>query len=159
MGEQAMGEQAMGHALIGRLLLLMALLAIAPWQAAGQSEERAWLGVWTRDVVMSWPAHLFDNAGGALVARVEAQGPAQAASIRRGDVTVAVDAQTVRNATELTCLLQRRKPGDTVHISLLRLGARHTVTATLGRWPDPVQRRRTDSGDSISGGIAGEPAA
>ena len=108
---------------------MTALLAIVPWPAAGQSEERAWLGVWTGG------AHLFGSAGGALVGRVEAQGPAAAALIGGGDVNVAVDAQAVRNTTELACLLQRRKPGDTVHIAVLRMGARHTLTVRHGRWP------------------------
>jgi S1-C subfamily serine protease len=134
----------------GRLLLLAALLSASAWQASAQSEARAWLGVWVSNLAYR---------EGAFVARVDAQGPAAAATIRQGDVIVAVDAQAVRNMAELTCLLQARKPGDTVKLALLRRGAHHVVDATLGRWPDRAPPPRGDCADAISGKAGGQPAA
>jgi membrane-associated protease RseP (regulator of RpoE activity) len=147
----------LGLTFIRCLPLLTALLAIAPWQvagqAAGESEERSWLGVYVGNLGKDW-------SGGAFVARVVAQGPAAAASIRGGDVIVAVDAEAICNTTDLACLLRRRKPGDTVSITLLRTGARHIVTAKLGRWPyHPESPPRPDCADAISGTTAPGPAA
>ncbi len=142
----------MGHSRIGRLLVLTALLSGCAWawEAAAQSEARSWLGVWVGNVA---------HTGGAFVARVDAHGPAAEAAIRGGDVIVAVDTDTVRNTKELSCLLERRKPGDTVKLALLRRGARHTVEAKLGRWPDGATPPRSNCADAISGRTASGPAA
>jgi predicted metalloprotease with PDZ domain len=143
--------RAMGLLRIGRSLVLTALLATWAWQVPAQGERRSWLGVWVGNLA---------NAEGAYVARVDAHGPAAAAAIRGGDLIVGVDAQTVRNTRELTCLLERRKPGDTVNIAVLRRSIRHTVEVRLGRWPDSAPPpARGDCGDAISGRARNVPAA
>jgi S1-C subfamily serine protease len=151
-----MGLLRIGLLRIGRLLLVSAvLLSGLAWQAAAQGERRSWLGVWVTNLA---------HAEGAFVARVDAHGPAAGAAIRGGDVIVAVDAETVRNIRELTCLLQRRKPGDVVSIAVLRRGPasenardRHTVEVKLGRWPDGPPPPRGDCGDAISGRLSSGP--
>jgi S1-C subfamily serine protease len=139
----------MGFASIGRPLLLTALMAVAAWQAAAEDDPRPWLGVTVMDVGRDWPEETGGRARGALVARVVERGPAAGAAIRPGDVIVAVDARTVRDTRELVCLVQGRRPGDTLRITLMRRGARHVATAELGRWPD-TPPPRTDCGDAIS---------
>ena len=141
----------------GVLLVATVLLSALAWQATAQSERRSWLGVWVTNLT---------HAEGAFVARVDAHGPAAVAAIRGGDVIVAVDAEIVRNIRELTCLLQRRKPGDIVNIAVMRRGpgsrgadSRHTVEVKLGRWPDGPPPPRGDCGDAISGPISKAPAA
>jgi S1-C subfamily serine protease len=146
----------MGFTGFGRLLLA-ALFSMTAWQVTAQGQERAWLGVSVMNVPKTWPAHMTGTAGGAFVARVEAAGPALAASIQVGDIIVGVDAQTVRDTRELVCLVQSRKPGDTLNIALLRRGERHTVAAKLGVWPSPPPPR-LDCEDAISGRLAIEPA-
>ncbi len=148
----------MGLLRIGRLLLVLTvLLSALAWQAAAQSERRSWLGVWVTNLA---------HAEGAFVARVDLHGPAAEAAIRGGDVIVAVDAETVRNIRELTCLLEGRKPGDIVNVAVLRRGTggggtgnRHTVEVRLGRWPDGPPPPRGDCGDAISGRTSNGPAA
>jgi S1-C subfamily serine protease len=149
----------MGFTCFGRLLLLAALFSMTAWQVTAQGQERAWLGVSVMNVPKAWPAHVAGTAGGALVARVEAAGPALSASIQVGDIIVAVDAQSVRDTRELVCLVQSRKPGDMLNIALLRRGARHTVAAKLGVWPNPPPPRAEDCADAVSGRIVIEPAA
>lgn len=139
----------MGLAVTGRLLLLAALLWAPAWQATAQSEERAWLGVYIGNLA---------DAPGAFVAHVEPHGPAAAAAIFARDMIVAVNGRTVRNTRELSCLLERRKPGDTVEIAVLRRGGiRRAVTVKLGQWPDRVPPARGDCGDAISRRVR-EPA-
>jgi S1-C subfamily serine protease len=142
-------EQAMGPTFIRRLLLLAALISLTAWPAAAEGNDRPWLGVTVMNAGKEWPEDVGGKVGGALVARVVERGPAAGAAIRPGDVIVAVDSKTVRNTRELACLVQGRKPGDTVHITLLRRGARHIATAELGRWPD-TPPPRADCGDAIS---------
>lgn len=120
------------------LLLLTALFSIAAWQTSAQSDVRAWLGVTVTDATRE---HLQDNGGGdggSYVMVVEGAGPASTAGILRQDIIVAVDGQTAINSLELMCLLQARRPGEAVLITLVRGGQRHAVTAKLARWPERV---------------------
>jgi serine protease Do len=60
---------------------------------------------------------------GALVVEVDADGPADAADIRVGDVITAVDGHRVRDLHDYHGVLWRRRPGETVEIVLDRDGA------------------------------------
>lgn len=80
---------------------------------------------------------------GALVLGVEPGSPAAQAGIRPtrmaedgtlfpGDVIVEFDGEAVESAEDLRALLDRRKPGDTVRIALIRGSTRTEVDVTLG---------------------------
>ena len=77
---------------------------------------------------------------GAFVARVSAGGPADKAGIRRGDVILSVDGTKVDANHSLSSLIQGKKSGDTVTLSVTsvsdRAGKARDVTVTLGTGPD-----------------------
>jgi S1-C subfamily serine protease len=76
---------------------------------------------------------------GALVVQVVANGPAQKAGIREGDVIVAFDGTQVSSSDDLGAAILERDPGDRVQVSVVREnGDRVTVTATLGSRPLPA---------------------
>jgi membrane-associated protease RseP (regulator of RpoE activity) len=118
-----------------RLLLLLALLSIPAWPAMAQTEGRAWVGVTVIDASPSPGAESGAKTAGALVLGVEDGGPGATSGMRLGDHILAVDAEAVGNTRDLVCAIQARKPGDTVRFTLLRLGKRESLAATLGRWP------------------------
>ena len=143
----------MGLIFIGRLLWLTALLAIVPWPAAGQSEERAWLGVWTGG------AHLFGSAGGALVGRVEAQGPAAAALIGGGNVSVTGGStprpSATRRSLRASCSAANRATPSTSPCCAWARATPSRSGTGAGPEPAPARLRRCDFGeDGQAGGVS-----
>ncbi len=88
--------------------------------------HRAYLGVRVADT----------TAGGVLVARVEAGGPADRAGIRPGDLITAIGGHPTPTTEALAAVLAGYRPGDQVRVDVLhRDGGRGTVTVTLGQLP------------------------
>lgn len=77
-------------------------------------------------------------AEGALLARVQADSPASAAGLRRGDIVTAADDQTVATAQDLIDILAQHRPGDSIPLEVQRAGQRatRTVEVELGEHPD-----------------------
>jgi Do/DeqQ family serine protease len=73
-----------------------------------------------------------DEVEGALVNQVDADGPAAAAGLERGDVILAVDGEAVRDHNDLRNRIARRAPGSRARFEVLRSGERRSVEATLG---------------------------
>ncbi|MGZ4207651.1 MAG: S1C family serine protease [Actinomycetota bacterium] len=71
------------------------------------------------------------NSAGALVQSVVSGGPAQRAGLRPGDIVVAVDGTKVSSMDDLIAALSTHQPGQSVTITYIRSGARHTVSITL----------------------------
>jgi serine protease Do len=69
---------------------------------------------------------------GAVVMRVDPGGPAETAGMRPGDVITALDGGAVRDLHHFHDLLFRRKPGETVEVTLWREGQTVTVRPVLG---------------------------
>ena len=110
--------------------------------------HRALLGVETLPVT-GWLAEALDLPvqDGLLIETVTRGGPAAAAGLhggdrvvqagmRRiaigGDVIVAVDSQKVSNQFDLNLILNRKRPGDTVNITVYRGGKKMDITVKLG---------------------------
>ncbi|MBI2818037.1 MAG: trypsin-like peptidase domain-containing protein [Acidobacteria bacterium] len=114
--------------------------------------KRAYLGVSTQQITPPI-AELLDlpASQGLLIARLERGGPADAAGIQGGrslaiignqefilggDLLVEVDGTALNTAQDLTRYLQKKKPGDTVRLTLYRGRRRMTVDVKLGEMPD-----------------------
>jgi putative serine protease PepD len=79
-----------------------------------------------------------DSAGNQL-ARVQAlssDGPAAKAGLRTGDVIVAVDGQNTPGAEAVIAAVRTHQPGDKVRVTVIRNGARLTMTVTLANASD-----------------------
>ncbi|MFQ6058480.1 MAG: PDZ domain-containing protein [Anaerolineae bacterium] len=71
---------------------------------------------------------------GALVREVMPESPAERAGLRKGDVIVAVDGQTVDDHP-LSELVSKHEAGDEVELTVVRQGRELSLTAELGAWP------------------------
>ncbi|MDM0036917.1 trypsin-like peptidase domain-containing protein [Variovorax sp. J22P271] len=68
---------------------------------------------------------------GALVVQVDADGPARAAGLVRGDVVTAFDGRTISHFTTLLQQIVDAPPGRRVRVELWRHGAKRAVSVTL----------------------------
>ncbi len=71
------------------------------------------------------------SVAGAEVAEVTNGGGADAAGLKKGDVIVAVNGETVSSSKQLTGYIRRYKGGDTVTVTYIRDGKKYDVNATL----------------------------
>jgi S1-C subfamily serine protease len=114
--------------------------------------KRAYIGVSTEEVTPAI-AELLDLPAehGLLVARLTRGGAAENAGILGGrslavignqefiiggDLMVDVDGVPLNTAQDLTRYLQKKKPGETVHVTLYRGRRKMTVDVKLGEMPD-----------------------
>ncbi len=101
---------------------------------------RGYIGVQAQAVnaAMSDALHLPGGSSdehGALVASVEADGPASHAGLIPGDVIVAVNGQHVGNPRELAINVSQVIPGTHARLDVLRQGRAQTVDVTVGTLP------------------------
>jgi serine protease Do len=124
----------------------MLLLAMAgyhlPASRADDGGRTAWLGVYTQSLSAELRDALGHRGGGVLVNRVVDRSPADRAGIRKGDLIVRVNSESVDSPGELARVVQGRRVGDEVDIEILRDGDRQTLQATLAA--------RDDEGESGS---------
>ena len=100
--------------------------------------RRAWLGVVIQQVDRALAESFeLDHATGALVSQVEAEGPAQQAGLKAGDIILEFDGQAISDSRALPPLVGQHAPGDTVRLELLRDGRRSSLKVELGELPDP----------------------
>ena len=99
--------------------------------------RRGWLGVRIQPVDDT----IADSLGlgaprGALVAGVDAKGPAKPAGLMAGDVIVKFDGKDIKESRDLPRLVASMPVGRTVDVVVVRNGAELTKSVTLGRLED-----------------------
>jgi serine protease Do len=68
---------------------------------------------------------------GALIARVVANGPADAAGLQSGDIITRFDGQNIETARSLSRLVGELDAGDKIEVEYMRDGQRHETTTVL----------------------------
>jgi serine protease Do len=71
------------------------------------------------------------KAEGALVSDVQPDGPGAKAGMRTGDVITELDGKAVTDAGQLQMLVGQKRPGDTIHLQVVRDSKPTTVAVTL----------------------------
>lgn len=71
------------------------------------------------------------SEGGARVASVSPDSPAEQAGIQEGDIITSLDGRAVANSDELIVAIRDKSPGDRISVTLLRDGVRKVLKATL----------------------------
>ncbi len=87
---------------------------------------RGWLGV------SLTPQPLPNAPAGLRVTAVAANGPAQAAGIRTGDIVLSVNQVLATNAYVITQLIAATPPGESIEIEVMRNQQRFRATAVAG---------------------------
>ena len=111
--------------------------------------SRGWIGVQIQPVT----AEIADSLGlkkaeGALVAEPQANGPAAKAGIESGDVIIAVNGESVKDARELARTIGGLAPGNAVKLNVVHKGQDKVINLTLGQLPNTLEAKAdTDNGD------------
>jgi len=96
--------------------------------------QRGKLGVTIQPVTPEIAASLrLGDVRGALVSSVEANGPADKAGVKRGDVIVSIDGAPVGDSNTLRNHVAEHKPGTEMKLTVVRNGREESLTAKLGR--------------------------
>ncbi len=112
------------------------------------SVDRGWLGVQIQDFTPELAASMnLKDTRGAIVAEVVDGSPAQRAGFVQGDVVVAVNGTDVVDSKVLTRQVAALKAGQTASFTVLRDGARRSLTATIER-RDPERLASSDQSPS-----------
>ncbi|MDJ0865822.1 MAG: DegQ family serine endoprotease [Myxococcota bacterium] len=106
---------------------------------------RGWLGVVIQRITPDLQEALeLDDAGGALVSRVDPKGPAADAGIERGDVIVRFDDKKVGEMEELPRLVAAKPPGSKAKVVVVRDGKEKSFTVALGTLEEGERVARAD---------------
>ena len=91
------------------------------------------------------------NVKGVIVTQVDAGGPADRAGLKRGDVILALNGNTVTDSNTFRNEIASTSPGSTVSIRILRAGNEQEVKATLGELvPEQRTAESTDNNSPAS---------
>ncbi len=71
------------------------------------------------------------KAEGAVVSDVQPDAPGAKADLRTGDVITELDGKRVTDAGQLQMLVAQKKPGETVHLTVMRDNKTETIPVTL----------------------------
>ena len=97
---------------------------------------RGWMGVTLQEVTQDLARSFnLEQPHGALVAEVNADGPAAKAGLKAGDVIVAYAGQPVNDSADLPPRVGSTKPGANKTITVIRDGQEREIAVTLGQLP------------------------
>jgi hypothetical protein len=117
-------------------VLTAALLAVAAVPALA---AQGWLGVSTQQTDADLRRGLDLTRDGLLVNRVFADSPAERAGIKKGDVILRFDGQSVTEPEELREAVREAGPGRSAKVEIWRLSASRTVDVKLAEMPESEQ--------------------
>ncbi len=99
--------------------------------------RRGWLGVRIQPVDDTIADSLnLGSARGALIAGIDAKGPAKPAGLMAGDVIIKFDGKEIKESRDLPRLVASVPVGRQVEVVVVRNGQELTKTVTLGRLED-----------------------
>jgi S1-C subfamily serine protease len=90
------------------------------------------LTTWANTRVGAPAAQSQETDTGVLIARVQRDGPAAKAGLRRGDILISIDGKAVNTVNELMTAASALKPNASAKLVVLRGDAEQTLTVTVG---------------------------
>lgn len=127
------GSVGIGFAIPSNLVRLYVDSALS-----GRRVAQPWIGARLEDVTRELADGLgLNRASGALVARIDSNGPAAKAGLEAGDVVTRVDGFEVADARAALYRLTTRGIGNSAELSIIRRGRVTTVKVPLTEPPAP----------------------
>jgi serine protease Do len=99
--------------------------------------EYPWLGISIKSVMdLDRKSLEIDTLHGAYIFEIVKESPAEKTDLKVGDIIVAIDGKTIRDANELIWTISKYSPGDTVKVTYLRDNVKKDLSITLTKRPD-----------------------
>ena len=153
----AIFSQSGGNMGIGFAIPMNLVKSLLPQLETKGTVTRGWLGVAVQPVTPELARSFgLQQAQGALVGDVMAQGPAQKAGIKRGDVIVSFDGKKVDDSAALPMLVASTPVGKTVPVQVIRDGKTTTVNVEIRQTQRSNCGGETGSGKESVGIVAAE---
>jgi serine protease Do len=115
---------------------------------------RGYLGVHIQDVTPELAQQFgLHQGGGVLIGDVSPDTPAAKAGIKKGDVVLGVNGQTVDAANQLQNQISQMPPGTAVKLKVWRDGKTQDMTVNLGELPETAEK--AGDAETSSGGLEG----
>lgn len=95
------------------------------------------------------------HGGGALIGDVVADSPASKAGLKRGDIVLEFDGQTVNSSQDLSIRVAQMAPGTVAHLKIFRNGRNQDIDVTLGEFPEKGSASNEQPGGNAPGGLKG----
>jgi serine protease Do len=95
------------------------------------------------------------HATGALISDVTADGPADEAGIKQGDVIVEYQGERVDDPAALQRMVTRTPVGTKATVKVLRDGHEKELTLKIGEQPDTIKMAKADTSEDESVALAG----
>jgi serine protease Do len=114
---------------------------------------RGWLGVYIQPVTPELKEQFkLGSTEGALVADVDASGPAKSAGVRRGDVIIEYQGEKIKDTNHLRNLVAATKIGTTAELKVVREGKQTSLRVKIGELPE----EKAAPGQQYGGGFGHE---
>lgn len=112
---------------------------------SGGKVTRGWLGVLIQEMTPELAQSFgLDKPRGALIGQVMAEGPAQGAGVKVGDIIVAFNGQPVQHSTDLPLIVARTRPGTAVPLTVIRDGKEQVLNVQITQLPDEVKLQQAE---------------
>ncbi|SEQ62992.1 serine protease Do [Amphritea atlantica] len=106
--------------------------------------SRGWLGVIIQEVNRDLAESFgLDKPGGALVAKVLPDSPAEAAGIQEGDIIYSFNGNMIDRSGDLPHQVGRIPPETDARVGVVRDGKKQTITVTIGLLPSQGEELKT----------------
>ncbi|UCH33111.1 MAG: trypsin-like peptidase domain-containing protein [Armatimonadota bacterium] len=112
---------------IGFAVAIDTAKAVIPELVRTGKVSHAWLGI-------SYTTRMRDE--GVVIQQVLPGTPAAKSGLKPGDVIETLQGKQVRDTEDVARIMRRKRPGDTLELTVLRQGERRTVTVHLGEMPE-----------------------
>jgi serine protease Do len=117
---------------------------------------RGYLGVTIQSVPPDMAkAFGLNHGGGALIGDVVPDSPASKAGLKRGDIVLELDGQTVNNSQDLSVRVAQMAPGTVAHLKIFRSGQNQDMDVTLGEFPEKGNAKNEQPGGTAPAGLKG----
>jgi len=101
---------------------------------------RGWLGVEVQDLSPSLAESFgLGEMGGALIAGVQAEGPAASAGLQPGDVISQVNGNGINGSRSLMDAIANNAPGTVLSLNVFRQGQQLQIETIIGERPQPQE--------------------
>ncbi|MGQ0792721.1 MAG: DegQ family serine endoprotease [Deltaproteobacteria bacterium] len=100
---------------------------------------RGWLGVSIQSVTPEIAEGIgLGETQGALVADITPQGPAEKSGLKRGDIIIALNGESISTVSELTSKVAQIAPGSKATLKVMREGGEREIALVVGELPDQI---------------------